>query len=110
VGKVKEHVRRKPAVPSAAKRSLRHSAVAVCRSRRSGAGLGAAAVTTAWAVGRGGGTTGRRVAITDLSATIIHLLILINYLVFAIFMQVYQLLADVHFGVVVDGKLLIKLA
>jgi hypothetical protein len=36
-------------------------------------------------------------------------LIVINYLVFAIFMQVYQLLAAVRSGFVVDGKLLIKL-
>ena len=43
---------------------------------------------------RGGGTAGRRVVITDLSATIILTLILINHLVFAIFMQVYQFTGD----------------
>ena len=53
-------------------------------------------------------TNGHRVAITDLPATIILTLILINHLVFAIFMQVYQLLAAVRSGFVVDGKLLIS--
>jgi hypothetical protein len=73
--------------------------------------VAAAALTlSATNVGSRGGTAGRRVAITDLSATIILALILINHLLFAIFMQVYQLLAAVRSGFVVDGKLLIKLA